>query len=177
MIATKLKVRIYGDPCLRAKSIPVKEVGAVERMLIAGLIETMHDHKGIGLAAPQVGINEQIFVADVGDGPLVFINPRISKRRGADMMEEGCLSIPGVTVKVKRPREIFVTYLDEHNKKNERHCDGLLAKVIQHETDHLRGKLIIDYAGWREKLKIRKQLVKVRRANKVLIEESSPEAA
>ncbi len=173
MIKTKLNIRVYGDSCLRKKSLPVKNVGPAERMLIAALIETMNDHKGIGLAAPQVGINEQIFVADVGDGPRAFINPVISQKKGSDAMEEGCLSIPGVTVKVKRPKKIFVRYIDEHNNKAECFCDGLLAKVVQHETDHLNGKLIIDYAGWRQKIKIRKQLAKIRKENKTLSKESA----
>ena len=82
MMATKLKIRVYGDPCLRKKSLPVKVVGPSHRQLIASLLETMHEHKGVGLAAPQVGINEQIFVADVGDGSMVFINPKIVKRKG-----------------------------------------------------------------------------------------------
>ena len=157
-----LKVRIYGDPCLRKKSKPVKEVGPSERMLIKALLETMYESKGVGLAAPQVGINEQIFVADTGDGPMAIVNPRISKKRGSEVMEEGCLSIPGVVVNIRRPKKIFVTYLDEDNQKVERECDGLLARVIQHETDHLHGKLIVDYAGLRQKIKLRKPLKELR---------------
>ena len=110
MTTTKLKIRVYGDPCLRKKSSPVKSVGASERLLIKNMLETMYEHKGIGLAAPQVGINEQIFVADVGDGPVAVINPRITKKRGSEVMEEGCLSIPGVLIKIKRPKKIFVSY-------------------------------------------------------------------
>jgi len=157
-----LKVRIYGDPCLRKKSKPVKEVGPSERMLIKALLETMYESKGVGLAAPQVGINEQIFVADTGDGPMAIVNPRISKKRGSEVMEEGCLSIPGVVVNIRRPKKIFVTYLDEDNQKVERECDGLLARVIQHETVHLHGKLIVDYAGLRQKIKLRKPLKELR---------------
>ena len=166
MITTKLKIRIYGDPCLRKKSLLVKKVGSSERMLIASMIETMHDHKGVGLAAPQVGINEQIFVADIGEGPMAIINPKISKLRGSEIMEEGCLSIPGVLVNMKRPAKIFVSYTDENNNKIEREFDGLLARVIQHETDHLRGKLIIDYASWAQKLKFKKLLKEMRALNK-----------
>ena len=162
MTTTKLKIRVYGDPCLRKKSSPVKSVGASERLLIKNMLETMYEHKGIGLAAPQVGINEQIFVADVGDGPVAVINPRITKKRGSEVMEEGCLSIPGVLIKIKRPKKIFVSYLDENNNKIQRHCDGLLARVILHETDHLKGKLIIEYTSLRQKLKLRKQLKAIR---------------
>jgi peptide deformylase len=150
-----LRIRIYNDPCLRKKSKAVKEVGPSERFLINAMIDTMHAHKGIGLAAPQVGINEQIFVVDTGDGPFAVINPHITKRLGADVMEEGCLSIPEVLIKVKRAESIVVEYLDESNRKVERKCYGLLAKVIQHETDHLNGKLIIDYASPAEKEKFK----------------------
>ena len=165
MITTKLKIRIYGDPCLRKKSIPVKEVGPAQRLLIAALIETMYQYKGVGLAAPQAGINEQIFVADIGEGPMVFINPRILKRRGSEVLEEGCLSIPGVLVNVKRPKTIVVQYVDENNRKVKRECTELLARVIQHETDHLHGKLIVDYVPWGQKLKVRRQLKKIERQN------------
>ena len=162
MIATKLRIRTYGDPCLRLKSKPLKEVGPVERLLIKSMVDAMHDSKGIGLAAPQIGINQQIFVADVGDGPIAIVNPHITKKKGAEVMEEGCLSIPGVAIKVKRPRKIFVSYLNEDNRRIERECDGLLARVIQHETDHLHGKLIIDYASLSQKIKLRKQLKEIR---------------
>ena len=161
MSVTKLKLRIYGDPCLRKKSIPVKEVGVIQRKLIEAMIETMHDQKGVGLAAPQVGINEQIFVADTGDGPFVFVNPRIIKKSGSEILEEGCLSIPAVMVKIKRPTKVTVRYLNEFNQPVEEEYTELLARVIQHETDHLNGKLIIDYAGLGEKKKIKEQLKQI----------------
>lgn len=166
MNAIGLRIRTYGDPCLRRKSKVVKEVGPSERFLINAMIETMRAHKGIGLAAPQVGLNEQIFVADIGDGPFVIINPRITKKSGSDVMEEGCLSIPDVLVKVKRAEAIVVSYVDENNRPVERKCDGLLAKVIQHETDHLNGKLIIDYATLAQKLKFKKQLQELQKSHK-----------
>ena len=161
-----LKIRTYGDPCLRKKSKAVKDVGPSERFLINAMIETMHSYKGIGLAAPQIGLNEQIFVADVGDGPMVFINPQITKKTGADVMEEGCLSIPDVLIKVKRAQSIEVIFTDENNRKMQLKCGGLLAKVIQHETDHLNGKLIIDYSSIPEKLKFKKKLDEMLKLNK-----------
>ena len=166
MNAIGLRIRTYGDPCLRQKSKAVKEVGPSERFLINAMIETMRVHKGIGLAAPQVGLNEQIFVADIGDGPFVVINPRITKKSGLDVMEEGCLSIPDVLVKVKRAQAITVSYLDENNRPVELKCDGLLAKVFQHETDHLNGKLIIDYATLTEKLKFKKKIQELNKSHK-----------
>lgn len=158
MAISVLKIRLYGDPCLRKKSIPVAEVGAGERMLIKSMIATMHQAKGIGLAAPQVGINQRIFVTDIGAGPLAVINPRIIKKSGSAVLEEGCLSIPEVTVLVKRPQRITVRYTDEHNRTKEMTCEDLLARVVQHETDHLDGKLIIDYASHREKAGFRDRL-------------------
>lgn len=153
-----LKIRTYGDVCLRKKSKAVKDVGPSERFLINAMVETMRSHKGIGLAAPQIGLNEQLFVVDVGDGPFVVINPQIIKKTGSDVMEEGCLSIPEVLIKVKRAESLVVTYMDENNRHLELRCNGLLAKVIQHETDHLNGKLIVDYASIPEKIKFKKKL-------------------
>ena len=160
MMITKLKVRIYGDPCLRKKSAHVKSVGPAERLLIKAMMETMREHKGVGLAAPQVGINEQIFVADIGDGsePIAVINPKIIKRTGFSTMEEGCLSIPGVIIKIKRPEKVRVRYMGENNREVEREFTELMARVFQHETDHLNGKLIVDYAGILAKKRIKKQL-------------------
>lgn len=145
MMFGSLKVRVFGDPCLTVKSKPVKSVGPVERMLIASMVETMHAHKGIGLAAPQIGVNEQIFVVDTGKVRLVAINPKILKTRGREMMEEGCLSIPQLAVNVARATEIDVEYTDENNNVIAAHLSGLPAKVFQHELDHLNGVLITDY--------------------------------
>ena len=158
MIKAKLKIRVIGDPCLRRKSEPLKEVGPSERMLIEAMLDAMYESKGVGLAAPQVGINQQIFVADAGDGPIVVINPKILKKKGSDTLEEGCLSIPGVTVKVKRAETIVVQFIDAHGRPVEKELSDLWARVFQHENDHLHGKLIIDYANLSEKIKIKKQL-------------------
>src|SRR5271154_4269174 len=108
-----LKIRFYGDPCLETKSKAVKEVGPVERMLIAALFETMAACRGVGLAAPQVGINEQIFVEDTGKEIFASVNPRIIKAAGIDVMEEGCLSIPRVLVDVKRAKNIWVEFTNQ----------------------------------------------------------------
>lgn len=158
MITTKLKIRIYGDPILRRKASLVKAAGPAERMLIASMLETMYEHKGIGLAAPQVGVSEQIFVADIGEGPLVVVNPQILSRSGSQLKEEGCLSIPGIVLNVKRPQKIRVKYLNEDNKVVEKEYSDLLARVILHETDHLKGKLIIDYASLIEQRRLKKKL-------------------
>jgi len=153
-----LKIRLYGDPCLLKKSKPIDEVGPGERMLIKSMIATMIAAKGVGLAAPQVGINQRLFVMDVGDGPLAIINPKITKKLGADILEEGCLSIPEVTIDIERPQQITVKYMDEDGKMIEMTCDELKARVIQHEMDHLDGKLIVDYANADEKAEFKNQL-------------------
>ena len=98
MVFGPLKIRLYGDPCLRIKSKPVKEVGPVERMLIAAMFETVIACKGVGLAAPQVGINEQIFVVNTGKEVFAAINPKILKGIGSEVMQEGCLSVPSQEV-------------------------------------------------------------------------------
>ena len=155
------EIRLYGDPCLRMKSTLIKAVGPSERVLIEALMAAMYEHKGVGLAAPQVGINQQIFVADVGQGPVVVVNPKIIKKFGSGYYEEGCLSIPGIIVNIKRSEKVIVKYLDENNQPVERQYSDLMARVFQHETDHLYGKLILDYASWYEKMKLKKQLQEI----------------
>ncbi len=157
-----LKIRLYGDPALRKKSLALKEAGPGERYLIESMILTMHQSKGVGLAAPQVGINQRIIVVDVGEGPRVLVNPKVLKKSGSAVMEEGCLSIPGVTVAIKRPEKILVEYLDENNRSSRKSFLDLLARVILHEIDHLQGKLIIDYLNVKEKFKLRKQLKEIK---------------
>ena len=162
MIKTKLKIRLYGDPSLRKKSTPVKEVGSAERLLIQSMLETMYEQKGIGLAAPQVGINQRIFVMDIGQGPVIVVNPIIAKKLGSNVMEEGCLSIPGVTVQVKRPERIVVKYRDERGQLVEMAYQGLMARVILHETDHLNGKLIVDYLNFKERRALKDTLKQIK---------------
>jgi len=156
-----LKMRYGGNACLRRKAEPVGEVGPSERLLIEAMIEKLHQEKGVGLAAPQVGINQQIFVVDIGLGPLVVVNPQILNRAGSEWQEEGCLSVPGITVKVKRPKEIRVRYRDENNQTVEQDLADLMARVFLHENDHLNGKLIVDYASWRERGRLKKKLEKL----------------
>ena len=140
-----LNVRLLGDPCLRRKSRPVKAVGPVERVLINALFATLKEHQGVGLAAPQVGINEQIFVVDTGKDAFAVVNPRILKSEGKAATEEGCLSIPNLHVKVKRANALVAEFTDEHDRRLRAEMSGLTARVFQHEHDHLNGKLIIDY--------------------------------
>lgn len=152
MSVIRLKIRLYGDACLRGKCEKVDRVESAERMLIEAMVKTMRVEKGIGLAAPQVGVNRQLFVTNVGGADMVFVNPKIIRRSGKAVMEEGCLSIPGVHVYVRRPEKIWVRFMDENNHVHEREYNDLMARVIQHETDHLQGKLIVDYASKHELL-------------------------
>lgn len=149
-----LKIRIFGDPCLVAKSKAVKDVGPVERMLIASMFETVATYKGVGLAAPQVGINEQIFVIDTGKEAMVVINPKIIKTAGSDVMEEGCLSIPRVMVDVKRAKSVWVEFTDQQGRRIKGRLNGIVARIFQHEYDHLHGKLILDYLSAKDRTKV-----------------------
>ena len=159
-MTTKLRLRIYGDPCLRKPARRVFAVGPAERLLIREMIPAMYAFDGTGLAANQVGIEEKIFVADIGEGPFAVINPEIlSSSEKQTVMEEGCLSFPGIHIKVKRPDAIRVRYLSERNEIIEADLTGVPAKVFQHETDHLNARMIIDYASRTEKIKFKDKLV------------------
>jgi peptide deformylase len=129
-----------------------------DREVFQEMAEIMRCGGGIGLAAPQVGCDRQFVLVDIGQGLLVLINPRIVKKAGTAVMEEGCLSLPGVGVKVRRARKIVVNGFNEFFEKVSIPAGDLLARVLQHEIDHLRGRLILDYAGVFEKLRLRKQL-------------------
>lgn len=163
-----LKIRLYGDPCLEAKSKAVKHVGPVERMLISAMFETMAACKGVGLAAPQVGINEQIFVVDTGKEVFVAINPKIIKSTGHEAMEEGCLSIPRVLVEIKRAKNVWVEFTDMENRQVRAQLNGLTARVFLHEYDHLQGKLILDYLSPKDRARIVSQIKKGSLTGKVL---------
>jgi peptide deformylase len=162
MSETALKIRIFGDPVLRRKSVNVPSVTALHRDILSKMARLMYDDSGIGLAAPQVGINQAMIVADIGNGLYKLINPRVIKRQGRQRLEEGCLSVPGICIKVARARKIIVKALDEHAQPLTIEAEGLLACVLQHEIDHLKGRLIVDYASFLEKIKIRNKLKKLK---------------
>ncbi len=136
----------YPNSILKKSCSPVTFVGEEEKKLLQNMVGTMYANHGIGLAAPQVGINKQLAVVDIGDRHLLkLINPAVIETKGAEMMEEGCLSIPNVYVTVKRPTTVTVKSLDEKGQKVTFEASGLLARAILHEIDHLKGRLIIDY--------------------------------
>lgn len=155
---TGLRIRYYGDPVLRRRSGPVDKITDSDRDVIREMLEVMRMSGGIGLAAPQVGLARQIILVDIGQGPLVLINPKIEAKSGSEVMEEGCLSLPGVHVKVRRAKKVTVSGLNEKNEKAVLTAADLMARALQHEIDHLRGRLIIDYANFIERPKLRREL-------------------
>jgi len=140
-----LDIRVLGDPILREQTALVPEITDVLQTLIDDMFATMHAAEGIGLAAPQVGRSERLAVIQVDDAPLVIINPEIVSTAGRAKAEEGCLSIPEIYGNVERPERIVVRALDRNGTPFELEASGLLARCIQHEVDHLNGKLFIDY--------------------------------
>ncbi len=162
-----LPILNYPDPRLRTVASPVKEVNAAVKTLIADMIETMYDAKGIGLAATQVDRHIQLIVMDLSekqDSPRVFINPKITPLvEDKQPYEEGCLSVPTVYDSVERPTKVKIEALDEEGKAFEEIAEGLLAVCIQHEIDHLNGILFVDYLS---SLKQSRARDKVRKAVK-----------
>ncbi len=140
-----LGIRVLGDPILRMDTAPVAEVNDELKRLIDDMFTTMYAAEGIGLAAPQVGRMERLAVVDVEGARYVLINPEIVAREGSARAEEGCLSIPDVFGEVERPQRITLRALDADGEPFELAADELLARCIQHEVDHLHGKLFLDY--------------------------------
>lgn len=153
----------YPDERLRTVAKPVESVDDALRQVIDDMFETMYGSQGVGLAATQVNVHKRLFIADCsenGNEPLVFINPVITERDGIYENEEGCLSFPNVYAKVERAGKIKVRALDREGEIFEREAEGLLAICIQHEIDHLNGKLFVDYLSPLKRDRIRKKLEK-----------------
>jgi peptide deformylase len=162
----RLPILEFPDPRLRTRAAPVTEVDGALRKLIDDMFETMYAAPGIGLAATQVNVHKRVLVVDVTEDrskPLALINPEIIAREGVEETEEGCLSVPGVYDKVTRAEKIRVRTLDRNGKHTEIEADGLLAVCIQHEMDHLEGKLFVDYLSELKRTRIRKKLEKERK--------------
>ena len=161
-----LEILHFPDPRLRQRAREVQTVDARVAKLVEDMFETMYQAPGIGLAATQVNVHERIIVIDVSkeqDEPLVFINPQIIEKDGIETMDEGCLSVPGVYERVQRAQRVKVRALAVDGKSFELDADGLLAVCIQHEIDHLDGKLFVDYLSNLKRQRIRKKLEKQRR--------------
>jgi peptide deformylase len=165
----RLQLRYYGDPVLRKRASEVREFDEALREEAEAMIETMHRESGVGLAAPQVGIDKRILVAlqmdnpdDSDAEPIVMINPDIVDRSKETWeFEEGCLSIPGIRGHVTRPERVTVRYQDLFGKSHMIDIDDMFARVVQHEIDHLDGKLFIDYLSTGEKTLLKPRLKKI----------------
>jgi peptide deformylase len=163
---TKLVILEYPDPRLRKKAAPVQVVDAAVRQLADNMLQTMYAAKGVGLAATQVDVHKRLIVLDVSeerDQPLVLINPELLSVEGSGPGEEGCLSLPGIYDKLTRATHIRVRALNLAGENFEMAAEGLLAVCIQHEIDHLEGKLFVDYLSELKRQMIRRRLEKERK--------------
>ena len=164
-----LPILEFPDPRLRTKAVPVDAAQLSEpsfQQLFDDMFETMYEAPGIGLAASQVDVHQRFMVIDVTEDksrPLVFVNPQISAREGEQIYQEGCLSVPGIYADVTRSDAITVQALDRHGQPFSLEADGVLAVCIQHEGDHLDGKLFVDYLSPLKREMVRKKLAKARK--------------
>ena len=165
----QLTILEFPDPRLRTKAVPVDPTQVVApafQQLLDDMFETMYEAPGIGLAASQVDVHQRFMVIDVSEdksGPQVFINPEILAKVGEQVYQEGCLSVPGIFADVTRADAIDVRFIDRNGQAQELHADGLLAVCIQHEMDHLDGKLFVDYLSPLKREMVRKKLAKQRK--------------
>jgi peptide deformylase len=158
-----LPILRYPDPRLHTRAAPVREVNDEIRQLIADMAETMYEAPGIGLAATQVNVHQRVVVIDVSEDKsalLALINPEIIARSGEQVCEEGCLSVPGIYDKVSRSETVRVRALDQQGKTFELDAEGLLAVCIQHELDHLEGKVFVEYLSQLKQTRIKGKLAK-----------------
>jgi peptide deformylase len=161
-----LHILTYPDPRLRQRASPVDAIDAQLRQLVDDMAQTLYAAKGIGLAATQVGVAQRVVVIDLSPGQdqlLVLINPRVVARDGSQECEEGCLSVPDVYDTVERAERVTVSYLDIDGDARQMDADGLLAVCVQHEIDHLDGKLFVDYLSRLKQDRLRKKADKRQR--------------
>ena len=158
-----LPILRYPDPRLHTRATPVREVDNTIRKLVADMAETMYEAPGIGLAATQVDVHKRVVVIDVSEdksGLLALINPEIIARSGEQVCEEGCLSVPGIYDKVSRAEKVTVRALNQQGESFELEAEGLLAVCIQHELDHLEGKVFVEYLSLLKQNRIKGKLAK-----------------
>lgn len=161
------KIVIYGDETLRKMCAPVEKITPELKEFIDEMFDTLRRVKGLGLSAPQVGRNERFFILDLSSASfehdrLVMINPEIISTEGEQTGEEGCLSFPGLYLEITRPDKVVCRYYDLDGNENEMEAEGLLARAILHETDHLNGKLFIDHLEPSEREMISGKLKKIK---------------
>ena len=168
-----LQLRYYGDPVLRKRAEPVQEITDAERTLAEEMLITLYAANGIGLAATQVGVLKRFLIVDINEEdpdyqPLMLFNPEILSVEGESVVEEGCLSIPDIRADVKRPEKIVVKAMNDYSEDIQIEADGLLARVIQHEIDHLNGTLFIDRISGLKRQLLRPELKKIQNADRPL---------
>jgi peptide deformylase len=169
----KYRILHYGEDELREVSAPVKEINDELRQLVEDMFETMYSANGVGLAAPQIGKNIRMVIIDIGEDPMVLINPEILKKSGKETCDEGCLSLPGLTEKVERATSVVAEFTDLDGERYEIEAEGLLARAIQHELDHLEGVLFVDRISKARKLQIKNEL-EILKSGESLLEEEEP---
>lgn len=171
----KYRILHFGEEALRKECEPITEITDEIRQLVEDMFEAMYAANGVGLAAPQVGVNLALMIIDLGDDPLIFINPKIIKKSGKEICNEGCLSFPGLSEKVERATRVVAQAIDLNGDEFEIKAEGLLARAIQHETDHLEGILFVDRISKARKFQIRSELELIKQGHS--LEEEEDEVA
>lgn len=142
------ELKIYPASMLRRKAKSITRVTDEIRDIMQGMFHVMRRHQGLGLAAPQIGLELRLAIVDTGEGVMKMVNPILLEKKGRDAMDEACLSLPSITVRVKRAKHVRVEYMNEWGESVRKNITGLTARAVQHEIDHLNGRLIVDYLPW-----------------------------
>ncbi|MCK9456386.1 MAG: peptide deformylase [Candidatus Riflebacteria bacterium] len=171
----KYRILHYGEAELRKSCEPIKEITEEIKQLVSDMFETMYEAKGVGLAGPQVGKNIRLAIIDIGDDPIVMINPEIIKKSGKETCLEGCLSFPGLSEKVERALKVTAEYTDLSGDTYEIEAEGLLARAIQHELDHLDGIVFVDRISKARKIQIKNDLEAIKNGETLYEEEYEDE--
>lgn len=162
-----MEILHFPDDRLRTQAKKVEQVTEQHKKLADDMLETMYAAPGIGLAATQVNVHERVIVVDISEDksqPIILINPEIMEKQGSEIMEEGCLSVPEIYAEVERAEQIKLEYLNLQGETVEMNAEGILAVCIQHEIDHLDGKLFVDYLSKLKRDRIRKKLEKLKKS-------------
>lgn len=161
-----MEIILYPNKILREKCDEVKEFDQSLDRTVLDMLDVLYKKNGAGIAAPQVGIKKRIIIIDTGKSPLILINPRILKKEGKETFEEGCLSFPGIFLKIKRAKKVKVEAQNTKGEKIELEAEGLLTHVLQHEIDHLDGILFIDKIGFFKRWQLRRKLKNIAKGKK-----------
>jgi peptide deformylase len=167
----KYRILHFGEEPLREEAQPIAQIDDEIRQLVQDMFETMHASNGVGLAAPQIGMNKRVFVIEIENRQMVFVNPKILKVIGKETCEEGCLSFPGLREDVQRGKIVTCEYTDIDGQLIKITAEGLLARAIQHENDHLDGIMIVDRISKARRLQIKRELELIMAGEKVEYED------